>query len=196
MSDEMRKGWKITHVDGTTYGGFRWPLPMPGETATVEANPEDIDDENFNACPARGGDGLCVVREGIVRHVTSGGVNLANCIGLDLRWRAEDELGRSGDDEKIRLARVEVVGLFRPLEIIRSGWFVGGDLHRADLRWANLRWAKLHGANLRWADLRGAKVHGADLSGADLRGANLREADLRWADLRGADLRGAIGAVR
>ncbi|MGB1224864.1 MAG: hypothetical protein ACPHCN_12070, partial [Mycobacterium sp.] len=111
----VMKGWKLTNVDGTTHGGYRWPLPMPGETVTVAAT--NINHNNTGACPSREGDGLCVVREGIIRHVTSGGQRIGSAIGLDLRWDKADELGNEAD-EKIRVAKVEVVGLFDPVQAI------------------------------------------------------------------------------
>ena len=176
-TNDRRRGWKITHVDGTTHGGYRWPLPMPGETAPVEAT--DIYHDNTGACPAYEGDGLCVVREGIGRHVTSGGIKLGNSIGLDLRWDTADELGRCADDEKIRVAKVEVVALFKPLDLIALANLSSADLSSANLRCANLRCADLRYANLRYANLRSA----------DLSFTNLRSADLRCTDLRCANLR-------
>ena len=186
MPETRCRGWKLTNVDGTTHNGYRWPLPMPGETVTVEAtNP---DPTNTDACPAREGDGLCVVREGIIRHVTSGGQRIGAAIGLDLRWDADDELGHESD-EKIRVAKVEVVGLFDPVQALTWAVAAGADLGYADLGYANLGSADLRSANLRSAKLRYADLGYADLGYANLGYANLGSADLRYAHLRYADLR-------
>lgn len=187
---ELRRGWKLTNVDGTTHNGYRWPLPMPGETATVEAT--SIDHSNKGACPAREGDGLCVVREGIIRHVTSGGQRIGSGIGLDLRWDAADELGHE-DNEKIRVAKVEVVGLFDPVQAVTWAAAAGHNLRNADLRYASLsnaelRYADLRNANLCYASLRNADLCSASLSNAELCYASLRNAELRYADLHSANL--------
>jgi hypothetical protein len=191
-ADGWERVWKITHVDGTTHGGYRWPLPMDHHKPVL-VKATHVDRTNTDACPTREGDGLCVVRTGIARHVTSGGIDLACCIGLDMRIRSEWILG-SEEDEKLRVERVEALGLFRPLEIIRTGAITdlwGADLWGADLRGANLWGANLGRANLGRAYLRGAYLGGADLRGANLGGAYLGGADLWGADLGGADLWGA-----
>lgn len=90
-----------------------------------------------------------------------------------VRWKKEDEVGRSNEKAGVtryQLRRVRPVVLHR---MIRLGWFAG---------------LYLSGANLC-----GAYLWNADLRGADLRDANLSGADLRDADLSGADLRGARG---
>ena len=171
------KGFKITRTDGTTHGGYRWPLPMPGERVRVEAtNPT----EHGDPCPQHEGDGLCVALT--ANAASSGGISLASCIGLELEYDEADILAEG--EGKRRVRAVDVVGVFDVLAVIRAGF-------ASDLRGANLRGADLWGANLRGADLRGADLWGADLRGADLRGADLWGADLRGADLWGADLRGA-----
>ena len=101
-----------------------------------------------------------------------------------VRWKEEDEVGRSNEKAGVtryQLRRVRPVVLHR---MIRLGWFL--NLHGADLSNAYLRGANLSGANLSYANL-----YGANLSGADLRGANLSDANLRDAYLRDANLSNA-----
>ena len=133
------RGFKITRTDGTTHGGYRWPLPMPGERIRVEAtNPT----EHNGPCPRHDGDGLCVALTAF--GASSEGVGLASCIGLELEYDEADVL--ASDGSKCRVRAVDVFGVFDVLAVIRAGW--AKALSEADLRWANLRWADLSRADL------------------------------------------------
>jgi len=58
----MPYGWKVTEVDGTTFGGYRWP-----DKGWVRAT--NVDRSNTGSCPRQAayhgvpsGDGLCVAK--------------------------------------------------------------------------------------------------------------------------------------
>src|SRR5690606_18715038 len=136
---------------------------------------------NRSSCPAVEGDGLCVTLA--VRHATSGGVLLTDCIGHVLVYPADLAVG--DEDGKLRVPWCVDVDSFSPSALIRKG--LCADLRGADLGDAARRDANRGGADLRDADRRDAELRYANLGGADLRDADLRDADLRYANLGGAD---------
>ena len=167
-------GVKMTRPDLTTYNGFRWPAPMPGEVAVVKA--DKWDRTNDGSCPARPGDGLCFATD--ARHLTSGNVDsIAHGVGLVVV--AEANRRRGNEPGKFRAPRLFVVEVFDPVTLIGAAG-VGANLYGANLRGANLSGADLYGANLS-----GANLYGANLYGANLHGATGRD---DWAELvkRGA----------
>jgi len=173
------QGFKIVRTDGTSHGGFRWPLPMPGERVRVNS---ESPTEHDSPCPKHDGDGLCIAKT--AAGASSGGIGLASCIGLLLEYDTADVLAE--DDHKLRVRGVWVTGVFDVLAVIRAGL--------APNQWdANLWGANLAGAYLEGADLAGADLEGANLWYANLRGADLRDANLWDANLRGANLEGATG---
>lgn len=123
------QGFKITRTDGTTYGGYRWPLPMPGERITVHADPGCREFTEYE-CPQFAGDGLCVAKT--AEGASSGGIGLASCVGLLLEFEPLWVLAEGPDKVKVR--SVEVVGIFDVLKLIRSG--LATDLQGANLRGA------------------------------------------------------------
>lgn len=171
------EGWKLVRKDGSTYGGYRWPMPVAGVTDPVVVEAHDINPDNKTECPSRPGDGLCVALT--PAGASSGGIALSEGVGLLLTYDEADVLGR--EDTKLRVARVTVVDTFDPLARVRSG------------EWKNLTGARLTGADLAWATLTDVDLSWADLSGARLSGANLSGANLSGTDLHRADLTGANG---
>ena len=201
---ELAVGWKITRVDGTTRGGYYWPLVNGDHDLPVLHEATDWSARNEGSCPDRPGDGLCLVTTH-AGPASSGGVRLASSIGHVLVFAPA--LARTNEPGKFRAPWVVDVDCFDPVGVIRLGLssadLGGADLRGADLGRANLAsadlwsasadlWgANLRGANLRGADLRSANLRSADLGGANLQGASLWRANLRGADLGGADLWGA-----
>lgn len=169
-------GWKLVRKDGSTYDGYRWPMPVAGVTDPVVVEAHDVNPDNTGACPSRPGDGLCVALT--PAGASSGGIALSEGVGLSLTYDEADVLGR--EDTKLRVAKVTVVDTFDPLVRVRSG------------EWKNLTGAHLSRANLTGANLYGADLTGAVLTMAVLSGANLYRADLTGAVIA-ADLTGAVG---
>lgn len=162
MALMSRIGFKFVRKDGTTHNGYVWPIPTLGPPVRVEAtDPTEHDDP----CPHHEGDGLCVAKT--ASGASSGGISMAEAVGLWLEYDDADVLAESED--KVRVRGVTVTGVFDPLALARAGFC------------ANLGYANLRDANLRDADLRDANLRDANLWGADLRDANLRGADLRGA---------------
>jgi hypothetical protein len=177
-------GWKITRPDGTTHGGFAWPLVQPGDALRHHVA-HDIDYANTSPCPARPGDGFCLART--ARGASSGGIGLGDCVGLLVEW--DGLLGEDAD--KMRVERVTVTGTWDVLGVIRAGLahdLRHADLCDADLSHANLSHASLWYANLSHANLRYASLPHADLPYADVWYANLSHANLSHASLPHADL--------
>jgi len=187
---DVTLGWKLTHVDGTSYGEFQWPMPILRRDAPVVVKATNPVRANTGSCPMFPGDGLCAATLDERQEVTSGTVtSWSHAVGHVLAWTAADVLTKPYFPGKMRLRRVADIGIFDPLALARDG--LVRDLYWAELGGANLREANLRGVILGKADLRGADLGRADLRGADLRGAILRGADLRYADLTGALYRGA-----
>jgi hypothetical protein len=131
------QGFKIVRTDGTSRGGYQWPLPTSGERVRVDAtNPTAHNDP----CPRRDGDGLCVAKT--AAGASAGGISLASCIGLLLEYDTADVLAE--DEHKLRVRGVWVTGVFDVLAVIRCG--LAPNLWCADLRGAYLRGADLRGA--------------------------------------------------
>ncbi len=196
MTAKLLTGWKIVRPDGTTHGGYAWPLVNAAagqKPVKVVADPGDLAFTTGDPCPQFPGDGLCLAET--AQAASSGGIRLSECVGLHVTYREADILGQG--DGKTRVSRCTVVGIWSPLDVIRKAgplkeagmW--DADLRYADLRYADLRYANLRYANLRDANLRDADLRYANLRYADLRYANLRDADLRYANLRDANLRDA-----
>jgi hypothetical protein len=154
----MIEGFKFVRKDGTTHNGYRWPLPMPGKSIRVKADPIGREFTTVDPCPQFEGDGLCVALT--AQAASSGGIKASEAIGLWLTYRKSDILAQG--DGKVRVKACTVTGIFDVTEWVRTM-----------CRGANLSGANLYGADLSGADLSGAYLSGAYLSGADLSGANL-----------------------
>src|SRR5690606_6392275 len=128
------EGWKLVRKDGSTRGGYRWPMPVAGVTDPVVVEAHNINRDNTGACPSGPGDGLCVALT--PAGASSGGIALSEGVGLSLTYDEGDVLGR--EPGKLRVARVTVVDTFDPLVRVRSGEWK--DLTRADLTRADLTW--------------------------------------------------------
>ena len=155
----MRWARKAVNADGTTLGGFRWPVGVGGWVS------EDVSESARDGAAC--GVGLHL---GLTVHGLSLSGPLTERLLLIVGWLPEDEVG--GDAGKVRVARCWVVpGVYDALPmLLRAGWGRGADLRGADLWGANL-WH----ADLWHADLRGANLEGADLWGANLEGAKWDE---------------------
>jgi hypothetical protein len=184
---ELAVGWKLTNVDGTTHGGYYWrqvngqfDLPVLHEAAGW--NPR-----NTRSCPAKTGDGLCLVTDDGINQASSGGVTLAASIGHVVVYAPD--LARSDTPGKFRVPWCIDVDCFDPLALIRGG--LVANLAGVNLAGADLSGADLYGVNLTAANLTRANLTAADLTGADLAGAYLPKANLTAANLTGANLAGA-----
>jgi len=203
---KLAVGWKLTNLDGTTHGGYYWPLVNGDHDLPVLHQADNWKPTNLESCPSQPGDGLCLIPQGQpVREAMSGGCRFTSAIGHVLVYPTGLSLGSL---DKKRAPWVIDVDCFKPAEALamlakftKGANLSGADLSRAnlyradlsgaDLSRANLSGANLSRANLSGADLSRADLYGADLSGANLSRANLSRADLSRADLYGADLSGA-----
>lgn len=182
MSD-LIEGWKIVRPDGTTHQGYAWPLvnARAGQSPVrVDADPKGREFTIADECPQFEGDGLCLAETAAA--ASSGGIRLAECVGLIVHYRADDVLARG--DGKIRVKGCTVVDIWSPLDVIRAGL-------ATDLRNANLQGANMWGANLRNVDLRRADLRAANLQYACLQGAVCSSATL-WPNGFDPDKRGVI----
>src|SRR5690606_19083261 len=122
---------------GTTHAGYFWPLVNRNHwdrTPPVLHEATAWNPANRSSRPTVEGDGLCVTLA--VRHATSGGVPLTDCIGHVLVYPADLAVGEE-DDDKLRVPWCVDVDSFSPLALIREG--LCANLRGADLRSANLR---------------------------------------------------------
>ena len=189
---ELVVGWKLARPDGTTTNGYYWPTVDGDHDLPVLHEATDWDADNRKSCPARDGDGLCLVTTS-AREASSGGIILSEGVGHVLVYpvglACTDTVG------KFRVPWCVDVDCFDPVALIRLGLsgadLSGADLYGADLSGATLSWADLYGANLSGANLTRATLYGANLTGADLTGANLSRATLTGATLSRATLSGA-----
>ena len=193
---DLAVGWKLTHTDGTTHGGYYWPLVNGDHDLPVLHQASAWTPNNGASCPSKPGDGLCLIPQGQpVSEATSGGCRFASAIGHVLVYPADLAKGVA---HKKRAPWVIDVDCFRPVDALAllARYASGAYLHGANLSGADLTGADLHRAYLTGANLYGANLTGADLTGADLHraylsGANLHRADLTGANLYGANLYGA-----
>jgi len=198
---KLAVGWKLTNLDGTTHGGYYWPLVNGDHDLPVLHQADNWKPTNLESCPSQPGDGLCLIPQGQpVREATSGGCRFTSAIGHVLVYPTGLSLGSL---DKKRAPWVIDVDCFKPAEALAmlAKFTKWADLSGADLSGANLSGANLYGANLSGANLSeanlsranlsGANLSGADLSKADLSRANLSKANLSRANLSGADLSGA-----
>ena len=182
---QLAVGWKLTDVDGTTFGGYYWPLVNGFHDMPVLHVADAWDDRHLGECPSRPGDGLCLIPQGqSIREAFSGGVRVPAATGHVLVYPA---VTSAGSESKRRAPWAIDVDCFDLAEMIRLGG-VSPYLYGADLRGAHLHRANLTGAYLYGADLRGAHLYRADLTGADLYGADLIGANLYGTNLSGANL--------
>ncbi len=166
---DLKVGWKVTQVDGTSYGGYYWPIVNGDHDVPVLHEASDWDESNYGSCPETEGDGLCLVTDAGIGAATTGVVeSLAHCVGHALVYPTD--LARGKTTGKHRVPWAIDVDCFDVVALVRAGAV-------ANLRYANLRYANLDDANL----------HGANLYGANLRYANLRYVNLYGANLDGAD---------
>ena len=171
---DLAVGWKVTNLDGISSRDYYWPQVNAWHDIPVLHVADDWDNGNYESCPKREGDGLCLVTDDGIGEATSGNVtSLAACILHVLVYPVD--LARSDVRGKWRVPWAIDVDTGDLPALIRDGFV-------ANLRRANLRSADLRRANLRGADLRGANLWGANLRGANLWGANLRGANLRGAN--------------
>ena len=175
---ELAVGFKLTNVDGTTHGGYYWPLVNGDHDLPVLHRATDWLTSNDRPCPSRPGDGLCLVPQGWpIREAFSGGARVGSSIGHVLVYPVALS---KGVPEKRRVPWCIDVDCFDLQAMIRAGgvpgFLSGANLSEANLSEANLYGANLYGANLYGADLSGANLSGANLSGAYLSRANLTEA--------------------
>ena len=149
---DLRVGIKLVRPDLTSYAGYRWPVPMPGEVIKVQC--ENWQDDNESSCPRIPGDGLCWATS--ANHLTSGTVrSIAEAVGLVV----VSNQSQTDTKGKFRSPVLWVVDVFAPLEMARSQMWVGANLYGA-----NLYGVVLYGANLSGADLYGA--HNVNKTGA------------------------------
>src|SRR3990167_5826917 len=178
MNKNMILGWKVVNPDLTTRFGCQY---IPG-TKLVARN---IVLNNQNVCPKQEGDGFCIAKNW--NGAASSGITASTVVLLG--YKEKHILGQ--DENKLRVKKVWVLGLWDIQKAIRTGVFKGANLERANLYGANLYGANLYGANLEGANLEGANLEGANLEGANLEGAYLYGASLYGASLYGANLYGA-----
>ena len=160
MTGKLLTGWKIVRPDGTTHGGYAWPLvnaKAGQKPVVVKADPAGQPFTVGGPCPQFPGDGLCLAET--ARAASSGDISLSECVGLHVTYRKADILGQG--DGKTRVSRCTVVGIWSPLDVIRNaGALKEAGMWGANLRGANLRGANLRSANLEYANLRDARANG------------------------------------
>ncbi|HKZ20336.1 MAG TPA: pentapeptide repeat-containing protein [Acidimicrobiia bacterium] len=190
---DLRVGWKISSVTGMTHNGYYWPTVDGNHDVPVLHEASSWDHKNGGSCPAREGDGLCLIpqEDGAFSACTSGGVQFHRSIGHVLVY--PHDLAKWDEPGKVRAPWVVQVDVFEPMVMLLNGFIDSAnlgyaDLGYADLGYANLGYADLGYANLGSANLRYADLRYADLGSADLGYANLRYADLGYANLGYADL--------
>jgi hypothetical protein len=192
--EELAVGWKLTHVDGTTHGGYYWRQVNGQFDLPVLHEATAWDHTNFGSCPSVEGDGLCLVTDNGINEASSGGVTLASSIGHVVVYAPT--LASSDLPGKFRVPWCIDVDCFDPLALIRGGLVAylagvnlnGANLYRANLDGANLAGATLTEANLTRANLYGANLYRANLTGANLTRVNLTRANLTRANLTEANL--------
>src|SRR3990167_2827580 len=135
-SSNMVLGWKVVNPDLTTKFGCKY---IPGAKLVAR----NIDLNNKCSCPKREGDGFCIAKNW--KGAASGGIP-ANIVAL-LGYKEKDILGQ--DENKFRVKKVWVLGLWDIQKAIRTGVFKGANLEGAYLYRANLNRANLNGANLK-----------------------------------------------
>ena len=130
---DLAVGWKITRLDGTTRGGYYWPLVNGDHDLPVLHECDAWVDANRESCPSTEGDGLCFVTTHAY-PASSGGVPLSRSIGHVVVYAPA--LARSNEMGKYRAPWVVDVDCFDPVELVRLG------LSGANLSGANLSGAK------------------------------------------------------
>ncbi len=180
---DLAVGWKLTRKDGTTYGGYHWPLVDGDHDLPVLHESWAWDDNNPESCPKVWGDGLCLVTTH-ASPASSGGIFLGAGVGHVLVFPAD--LARSDVVGKHRAPWVIDVDCFDPIALLPLS---GSDLRGVDLRSSDLRYLDLRSLELRSSDLRSSDLRYSNLRGSDLRYSDLRYSDLRYSDLRYSNLR-------
>src|SRR3990167_2936934 len=135
-SSNMVLGWKVVNPDLTTKFGCQY---IPGQTLVAN----DIDLNNKTGCPKQEGDGFCIAKNW--NGAASSGITASTVVLLG--YKEKHILGQ--DENKLRVKKVWVLGLWDIQKAIRTGVFKGANLEGAYLYRANLNRANLNGANLK-----------------------------------------------